>query len=280
MGRRANHRGYVLLLTLLMLTVAGTALTGLSLKCLRRALKAAEMRDELQRRWGIISCERVLLPQSESILHQSTSNAQSVKKEWVLGNQSFELIFADEQANVNVNSVFPSAGLDGTERIVRRLVGTAKIQIELSPLTDVPADRAFTSLAQLFGRTAPSDLFAADSDEVPTNTGVTCWGNGKLNIRRASRDALAIVGSPELDDSRIGRITEMRATENNFDIYQMLDHLDLDDRQKQVLAERLTDHSACHSLRVIATDGRRRWYALAVAEDQPKPLEKVWTFQW
>src|SRR5438132_9549097 len=113
MRRTRQHRGYVLVMTLAALVLAATVTTTLALAAIDHTREARHACDELQRRWGVISCRQAILPNAEHLLayreaqfHQPTpSLGTSVR----LGRFSFALVIADEQAKANVNTVIAAA---------------------------------------------------------------------------------------------------------------------------------------------------------------------------
>ena len=69
-GRR-QRSGYVLLLTLLLVSIAATAMTVVGRRSLAAGLRARESHEALQRRWAVTSCQRTFLPQAEAILDRA-----------------------------------------------------------------------------------------------------------------------------------------------------------------------------------------------------------------
>ncbi|HSW49059.1 MAG TPA: hypothetical protein VLH09_02740, partial [Bryobacteraceae bacterium] len=98
----------------MLLVLAAAALSSMCLRSLRHALESAQAAEELQRRWGMVSCQAALLPRAERVLAQAeqetASAAATCRHELRLGAQVFELVFSDEQAKVNVNRVFRADG--------------------------------------------------------------------------------------------------------------------------------------------------------------------------
>src|SRR6476660_8633708 len=97
---RRNHRhprGYVLLLTLMLLAVAAAALAGACRGALQKALLATRAQEDLQRRWGVLSCRAALLPKAERVLAVSVDHASAETQfDVTLGGQAMTLVFGDE----------------------------------------------------------------------------------------------------------------------------------------------------------------------------------------
>src|ERR1700733_12403728 len=113
-ARIAGRRGaFVLVMVLALLTVCALCLAGLARRSMDAGEQAATARTDLQRRWGIISCQRTYLPLARDLL-EAEANAlpaqarvwplpSSVSVEFVLGDLHFSVLLADEDAKANLN---------------------------------------------------------------------------------------------------------------------------------------------------------------------------------
>ncbi len=63
-------RGYVLFLTLILLSLTAVAVADVCRRNLGHALASVQAEQELQRRWGIDSCRKALLPRLREIAHR------------------------------------------------------------------------------------------------------------------------------------------------------------------------------------------------------------------
>lgn len=68
-----RQRGFALLLVLLVLVVAATVLAGAARRSGQQALQAAWNREDLQVRWGSLSCRAALLPRGKDLLAASAA---------------------------------------------------------------------------------------------------------------------------------------------------------------------------------------------------------------
>src|SRR3954469_11264965 len=105
---RPRRRGYALLMVLLVLALAAAALAGVCRLSLEKAVRASRAAEDLQRRWGVITCRSVLLPRAEDVLSaaQADGPTAETRREIRLGDLSFTLVFGDEQAKANVNLLY------------------------------------------------------------------------------------------------------------------------------------------------------------------------------
>ena len=104
-----HRRGYILLTTLALLVLSSTLLVTLARATIQRSAEARQAQQDLQRRWGEISCQRALLPHAESILVNQEKLHQrafpSYRATIQLGPQLFDLRISDEQSKANVNAL-------------------------------------------------------------------------------------------------------------------------------------------------------------------------------
>ena len=284
-----TRRGYVLLLVLFVLALAAVAMAAVARLSLERSLQASRAEADLQRRWAIISCRAVLLPKADAALSSSGEPVSEVRRELRLGNQAFTLIFGDEQAKANVNLLYAQSGLAGAERQVRSIVEAAGggVPVELRPVPgrgkafgtpdaeDEPP--AFETFGQVFARSSPEALTTALGRGKPISAGLTCWGDGTLNLRKASNEAVRAACGRHLTGSEITKLLAGRAKNPDLGTSELLDELKLSEARRTKLEDLLVDESSCHSLWIISRSGERRWYDLAISGDG---AADVVTFRW
>jgi hypothetical protein len=253
----------------------------------------------------------VLLPLAERLLQDGPTDGgrpgAPVSLEVTLGGVEFLLCVSDEQAKANVNVLAHRLGRDVAADCIADLLGPCRRApvVELRParppvraVSKVPAN--YGSLDQVFARyQKPSELMATGSDEPAPLDYVTCWGSGKLNVRRADESVIRHVTSGLLTDEQVHKLVELRelATSTEltglagstdlpkrppgFDLQTALKRVALPaDRSRPVL-DVLTEGSSCHSLWVTARGATRNWYRLYV--DQVGDAEndsRRWAFEW
>lgn len=296
-----RQRGYVLLLTLVVLMLAATVMAAMARRSFSRALSAERAAQELQRRWGVLSCQQVVLPDAERVLRSterlSGRPVSSVRHTVTLGQQAFELVLSDEQAKLNVNALLRQRGRTEAERIVREVLRggggggsaggeTVRLSIDsgrrasVESEVDDPDDRPLHTLSEVFPSASPGALIGATAGPSLT-ADVTCWSTGELNFRRASVAALRQFCSPAVDALELRKLLDAREKSPNLRASDALDRLQLTDDARDSLELRLVDESQCHSLWIVARTRQRAWYHLfvtdrSVSESQPQTISFVW----
>ncbi len=296
------RRGYILLTTLALLVLSSTLLVTLARSTIQRSAEAKQSQQDLQRRWGDISCQRALLPHVESILGNQEKLHQhpfpTYRATIQLGPQLFELLIADEQSKTNVNALLDLADKPRTESQLRTTFSTFAAQIRLHtslPPTSAPTTRPvlpryLTSFGQIFDSTPPQNLLAARFDKPAPADLLTLWTDGQLNIRRCSPSALALLNNSTLTQLDIRRLIEARdalyqknppppsATPLPTDpIRRLLTHAQIAPNKANL---HLTTTSKSHSLWIIVRDPARQWYSLAVLDQSEDDHPRSYSFLW
>ncbi len=290
MIRRTRQSGYVLLLVMLVLTIAATALMATTRACLARAVGANHAQRDLQVRWGALSCESLLLPVAEDILADADADADvrgehpssAIHHEIVLGKMTFHLIVSDEQAKLSLTHLaagnhavrFVRAIRDAQQGLPAPLtVDLADVGLALSSANSVGPLQTFE---QIFNIDHPSQMITvADLPDSPTGR-IGLIGDGAINFTRAHPAVLAArlkdVISHGLAAELLSLIERSPATTLN----DLIAELDLSQEDARPIREALTDTSNCHSLWVVVDDGVRQFHRLSVLSGSNDWRTTVW----
>ncbi len=298
MRQRNNNSGFVLLMALAILVIAGTILATTSRRCCGRALDASAARRALQVRWGTLSLQATCLAAGEDLLTRDSVEFERpvvwAGRQIVLGGMTFHVVVSDEQAKANVNAIAHSrgdrtvasalsalqSGLSGALHVVPRPQEEA-VEPGAPGKLDTELPILYGSYEQLFDLGHPSQLFARQSFRPAAIERVTCWGSGQVNFRRADPAVLreALLGA--LDDSDVGKILTFRQEHPDGTLGELMKHLDLKSSKALKAADLLTDTSACHSVWIIAEGSTRKWYRLYVQQFVGADSSSgQWVFQW
>ena len=297
-------RGYVLVVTLALLVLAVTLLVSVGRVAVVRAAAGREAAEGLQRRWGAVSIRRAVLPYAEPILtgvERQRGEALAVYRTGVrLGGQEFGIVLGDEQAKANVNALLEDA--DAGRAAVRLRgamagmgVGNAMVlrPAAVPMLGEVSASNpAIGGFGQVFDGVPPDKLLGAGGRGGPAEL-LTCWGNGRINVRRASEAAVRLRADPPLTVVEISRVLSARdASLGGREGIRSGDGGPLRGWLGRVLngavsrehlgvgAAVLTDGSACHSLWIVTREGQRERYSLTVVDESDPDKPRTSGFVW
>lgn len=268
MSRRANHRaGYVLMLTLGLLVLVALSLASFARHSLATSLAAKRAAEELQQRWGLLSVRHVLLERASEIVAGQVRSAEAGTPPWPkpaaqeaafhLGTLQFNTIIADEAAKLNVNTLIAHEPHQ-LAAILRRMEPSAS-GLRLQPLTKEALSERFHSWGQVF------DLASAPGDASPPKAlvalarTVSCWGDGRLNLCRASDRAIRETAGLVLSAADVGKLLTLRKTWGGDSVESLLAQLDLRRPELTAVSRLLSGESHNYSLWVEIDNGRRQW---------------------
>lgn len=278
MTLRRRRGGFVLLMALAIITLATLLLAGISRRSLQFATQANEAEQRLQRRWGSSSCQRCMLDSAATIFKQSDRLAHLAGNQpkcrlaynFELGGEKYEVVLADEDAKVNLNTVFVVDGAGAAAQIVKRLTANHPkprlvVSLHGSPPSRRDADaRPFRSWGQVFrGEQDASDT----AEGIRTITSeLTCWGSGKLNLSRASDAAVSAICEGWLDVKSVERLLELRQRDAGWGVAMIVNRLQPKERQREKFMQRITDNSTCYSLWIVAQGAHNSRHELHISE--------------
>lgn len=287
-----NHRprrsGFVLVMTLALLVLAGLLLAGMARQSLARALESLEAEQELQRRWGSISCRRAFLQQAAEIFDPADESATATEVvdplaeipptavvpppiiddhlslTVELSGMAFELVLADEDAKANLNTAYSLAPRPTVTQMVHHLSGsTLDLSINLRPhsLGSMQTGPVLESWGQVFSLQHNGQLRALQS----ATARMTCWGSGKLNYHRASREAINSICGLAAGHVVATRLLLLRQQDPQLTLGTLFQQLLVRQTQRKYLEAVLTDRSTCFSLWITIVSPEREWHELHVA---------------
>jgi hypothetical protein len=302
-------RGYILLTVLLLLMLAAVMMAAFCRLAISKSLEASAAEDDLQRRWGTLSCRDTILPNAENILELNETTAAPVghvHEDLVLGNEKFGIDICDEQAKANVNTLYAIDGKDRAQQSIQALVHAAgadlKARLQITTPADVqlkpapttgskslddspdPTDSAQVapivgSWSQVFPRVQASDLWPDLPAAVTQN--LTCWGNGALNLRRASMQSLSQICSPVLSPQQIAQLLVLRGRlGDDATVDQLLAVMRVQTSATSAISARLTLVSATQSLWIRSSDHSGVQRTLFVRDGSNSDDVRVFSFQW
>lgn len=314
--RRRRANGYVLIVTLGLLATSTALLVAIGREAVDHALRARLAVNDLQRDWAARSCRATLLARCERVLKQKEVDGQRpfplYRSTVVLSGRRIELTLADEQAKANVNALLETDGLASAEQRLRTaLSGTGLVgSVRLRPaVVDIPGDAEpppasqpsavrppparITGWGQVFDGLSAELLFAPSKGPLER---VTCFGDGSLNVIRATEPATRLALSPPLTLTEIGRLLSARdatwkpragggtrtslpaANANQPLVDQLLSQAKIQTPARARLP--LASQSHCHSLSIAVRDARRSWYYLYVLDASDERRPRVRSFMW
>jgi type II secretory pathway component PulK len=229
--RGRERRGYILLMVIVALVIVATALSSVATRSLRMTQQAGNAASMLQQRWGLKTSKDLLLPRANQIFRlndrslRSNSNTSNTRMSMIsdsvmLGGQRFDLVLSDENAKLNLNTLYHAGGTQKVESVVGRIGGLElKRALALRPAVpqasrfqqsavgeeDPPAGKgdlvnsaqaglpAFRSWGEVFDLGAMRRNSYDGLLKLDFTRSMTLWGSGQVNLNRVEDDVLIAV---------------------------------------------------------------------------------------
>jgi hypothetical protein len=255
---RGVRRGFVLLMSLVLIALAGIMLTSLARHRLTLAVEANLAKYSLQQRWGTFFACRAMLNDPEQIIQRNLHTGLSASRQlpivsgFQLGDVTFEIVLDDENRKLNVNRLYATTDTRKMLDVLHQFA-TQGEQIDLRPLEGTSLGvRAFDSwghVLRLGSKVAPHEVY----DQVaPLSQKVTCWGNAKVNLQRCDSDVLYQIGALAVGPITANQLVALHDDEPSLKTDQLLSRLEISRRKRAILQGWLSDDSTCHSLWIIS----------------------------
>jgi hypothetical protein len=294
----SRHPGYVLVMVLVILAMAGSVLAAATCRTSKQVLDAGASERRLQRKWLSVSAQTVILDRADDVLVGAPDVAgrvsydpPSVSRHIVVtaGGMNFDLVLADEQAKANVNMMAKlradAGNLDEALRVLQASHRTfLPVHLRPSPTRKVRATTVpiiYETFDQCLTLDGPWQLVSSETSQGYAAEDITCWGGGKINFRRASMAALREVCVGCLDDTQLDTLIRLRDQAPKTTLTEALMLLKLTDKTRDEAMTLLTDDSHCHSLWVIAHDKTRDYFRLYIDQyGDPDCETGRYTYAW
>jgi len=277
------HSGYVLLLTLTLITLSGLLLTGIARHSLDLSLEARMAQSELQLRWIDISCSRVALKNANEILRvpngsqRTSADEPASQPKWrpissrggtiVLGEYDVQLLVAEESAKVDVNTLLESLDPSQARIAIHRMTrgGAQTLSLRNLPARGKKRQRHIHTWGQLFAPVQGGDIMSFPRGLRESTRELTCWSGGKLNVQSASAQAIHEICAIHGNKSIASQLIAARAENPSINLRTALRESDLDPRDRSKLRKVLTDRPQCYSLWIFSKSSGRKQYQFRIA---------------
>lgn len=286
------QQGYVLVMALLLIAMAGSLLVILARRSMFDASDVIQAELQLKHRWASYSLSRSLLPQADTLIktfnednpNPEKGSLNTIRFTVPLGGYDYHMILSDEQAKADVNQLLKNKGNpSSTAQAIRSLMEAMQIHdmptIELKPYAwnSNPKIAKVHTLGQVFKDVEPAKLFSDDFNQPAVLDAITCWTDGKLNIHSASPEVLKSVCTPLITRSQIDQLVAARKGNPKITLDAALTDAGIDKDDMEKIKPLFTDQSAFHSLWITSMTDRKTSYWLSIAQQQKSAKKKTQT---
>ncbi|QQE11328.1 hypothetical protein JD969_03700 [Planctomycetota bacterium] len=307
MKQQVNRRGFVLVLVLVLLTIAGVSLSMIARRSHAQTMKVVETEDVLQRKWLERSCEKYVLQQAAVILDRNLLVSDEVESEEEanqrldvmqpiasqhmvidLKKRQLQIVLSNEDAKANVNtllSLYPREKVQKWLRDVmsddRHMMTKIKLRLprEYRGLRHEEEDQSEQDSSETTNQLQPVRSYEQMYDGFKPELllerqWLTCWSDGLLDYRTASKQALSVMLEHELGMNRIEKLVSLREEEPELELSRVLTQLDVNRSQREYIGKVMTDRStSCYGMMLGISDRRRQYVTWTVSKLEP--MERV-----
>jgi len=258
---RSRKRGFVLILTLAMILLAVMLTARTANRSLSRTLQSLDAESQLRQRWETLSLQRALFLHAGMTFHK-VDDQYAAMPLWVdgrfhLAGRTYRVRLSDESSKLNLNTLRQVLAPEQSQQTLSDLVSG------WSSRSAIP--RRLESWGQLFGNRPPVEIINA-------TTSITCWGDGRLNIERASSDSIRQLLEPIIGSSEVAALQRLQQERN---LQPLRQHRAL---AVPTIAQHLvTDTSHCYSLWIVEQDSGTTRFDVREWDGQ---THRLTTFRW
>jgi hypothetical protein len=301
---KRQRKGFVLLMVLVSILIVGVAMTAISRRSLQASLAAMESQRELQKRWGMVSVQRTLLPAAAGLFEVSDLKTRKkrgkqeafpaiLEDRIILGGQTFDVLLADEDAKANLNAIYDQGGERKCELTLNRLTGTSESRtVRLRPVraseSNLTAKRSAGSESKLGSAKSPTIRSSAsnwlalrswgevfdllqigriageDRHLAKMTRKITLHGSGRLNVFRASDETVLAVCNTVIQEGLAKRVLEKIRDTSLGEIGLILESSVTNAQDRAGLQSLLGSSSSSFSIWIEATHRSTRQQRLAI----------------
>lgn len=178
-----KRRAFVLISVVILLAITSLLLTQLAIVSLGEARRVVADQRELRERWAVTSLRRFVAERGESLIQRGKSSSQF---EIHLADVHWRMTVADESAKLHLPSLIAERPVADVRQAIARLL-PGRLDASLTRRPDLISDSEQQQIPSRFeawfnvrGDSSNRDTYHELSQQL------TLWGNGRLNLTRAS----------------------------------------------------------------------------------------------
>ncbi len=283
-----NRRGYVLLMTLLTIAISSLLLVMFAQFSLNHAIETNMIENEMQRKWGVASIQRVAIDQSSTLLNERiidqeaevwrTRPLRESRARFELGGKQFDVVVGDESAKADVNRLIQAGIPDKKISDVIQKISGSKLTVNLNEFKKprTAKEQPIDSINQIF-TAANREMTAAEVFEASRN--ITCWSN-RLNYRTATEETLNEFISALAGQTAGVQITSERNRNPEKSLKEVLQSIQATPETVRTLTRVLSETSVSQSVWIHVRDRKSESYALLVRKNVAGSVQRYCAFSW
>ena len=273
----SHRRGYLLVMTVFVLAIAGLFLVSISSLSVERSLEAIKARRDVRLKWASSSCKRLALGTAKQLI-ESNDGVQAYAG-LKLAEANIEIWVADESAKLNLNFVASNAS-DAEIKSTLREWAAGELELDLSPLHEDSQDfknDAFESWGQVFRQ---NDAEANYPELVIRETReLTLWGK-RLNLDAASPEVVYATVEALASESVANRFVNSLDEIAEGGLDAVISNSAATQEQRRRLKESLSTSPQCYSVWMRVVQPNRVHWSLTVRGKLAASIWRTYNFTW
>ncbi|WP_010583129.1 type II secretion system protein GspK [Schlesneria paludicola] len=290
-----QRRGFVLVMVLVLILVTSITAAGFARKSFELARTVADAQEDLQRRWGMRSLERLALANPANFLDGIDVSRSNVRQLWplrqivdvnlTLGELRFVVRLSDEDAKIDLNTLArrerdPQNLLSS---VTQQAAGPSGLPVAVRwPPRDPENEKAvaFQTWEQVFDLRGESQADEIIGRLQAATVQLTCWGTGKLNLSRAQDSTVRLLLTGAVSENSISRVLGVRRQGGFEDIDTLVKKINLNNKDEAVLKRLLAVDSKRFAVWITVQSARRTWASLTIDRSGNGNPSSFETFHW
>jgi hypothetical protein len=214
----------------------------------------------------------------------------TIRSAITLSGVTFDLLLGDEDAKLNLNTIYHHSGKEKTEQVLAKVAPTLLRSVRLIPAVkpmqlsrenrrdrdadeqseqDRPIPDALRSWGEVFDIGRLQRDLASNVALPNATTGITCWGSGQLNFRRATDDAMLAIAGSVVQDGAASRIVQRYRKNPEISLEALLQNEVSNQQNRERLARLFAQSSNNFSLwmHASASDGQSATSFVVMSRD-------------
>jgi len=270
--------------TLLIIAMAGILTVGIARNSMNLAVASLEAEQDLQDRWGAISCQRIGFSEGARMVRLSSEISDRPTKdstcEILLNRQWFQVRFEDESAKLDVNTLFENTNRKNAISVIRKFQPNRSLTIKLSPLRESqrrkPTEDAFEAWGQVFVASNGNHDYPAAIRQLSQH--LTCWSR-RLNYQNCSDRALFESTKPAVGSIIANQLVNNRKR-GARSAQLAIEQTQATGQQQTRLKEMLSDSSTAKSVWISSVSRTRQRHFFTVRESVTGTLSRYYSWSW
>lgn len=277
-------------MTLVILALATGAMARFASRSLSVVRQGAAAERALQDRWLLATCRLAILDRGEELLDRIEQEQATLGYGWpypaelsmrlTLGGRDVELTLADEDAKLNLNWLHRTRP-EQVSTILAQSAVYGGVPIRLQPTAAKPRERkdVFTSWGQVIDLVRVSQNQLLSTEISPITEAFSCWGRGKINIRRASDQTLRLALDGILTPHEVEQLLELRRGYLG-EYGELLEPLELSRRKQILLRPLFATESSTFTMWMNESTGMVKRERLLVHDPTNRQTPETLVFEW